>query len=76
MPLSAQHIQIQSCSRIIKVLTNIYNTVYPHSVNLLSAKLRKWSNKLKAIRRQQPTIFLSVFDYFVVLVIKRVTRQD
>ena len=43
-----------------------FQTVTP---NHLSANPIKWSNT-QAIRRQQPTKCLSVFDYFVGLLLK------
>ena len=56
MPLSAQHMQIQPCRSIIKVLTNPnnQNTAQPHSVNLLVPILQN-GQILKTIRCQQQT---------------------
>ena len=42
-------------------------------LNPLSADPEKWSNKLKQIAGNFPTICLSVFDHFMNLALKRLT---
>ena len=42
----------------------------------LSANFTKWSNRLKQLVGNLPTNCLSVFDYFVGLALKRLTRAS
>ena len=42
--------------------------------NPLSANITKWSNKLKQFVGKLPTNCLSVFDHFVVLALKGLTK--
>ena len=46
------------------------NAFHARTINSLSAKPTKRSNKLKTIRQQQPTNCLSVSDHFVGLTLK------
>ena len=45
-------------------------------VNPLSANPEKWSNTLKQIVGNLPTICLSVFDHFINLALKGLKRND
>ena len=45
-------------------------------INPLSANFKKWSNTLKQFVRKLPTNCLSVFDYFVGLVLKGLTTEN
>ena len=47
---------------------------YDKTVNPLSANPEKWSNTLKQIVGNLPTICLSVFDHFMNLVLKELMR--
>ena len=47
----------------------------PQSLNLLNANPTKWPNTLKQFVGKLPTNCLSVFDHFVKLALKGLTRR-
>ena len=52
---------------------NCLTTIIQNILNALSVNFTKWSNTLKQFARNLPTNCLSVFDYFVELVLKGLT---
>ena len=48
---------------------------YLYSINPLNANPEKWSNTLKQIVGNLPTICLNVFDHFMNLALKGLTRD-
>ena len=59
------------CS-FVKHIANNYLLMLPYHclINPLSANPEKWSNTLKQIVGNLPTICLSVFDHFINLALK------
>ena len=50
------------------------NTWHFNNINPLSANIKKWSNTIKQFVDKFPTNCLSVFDHFVGLALKGLTR--
>ena len=59
------------------VCLEFFGTVTSETIlNPLNAKFIKWSNRLKQIVGKLPTICLSVFDHFLGLALKELSKKQ
>ena len=62
--------------KIANIGTRELLIIFDHKVNPLNANPEKWSNTLKQIVGNLPTICLSVFDHFMNLALKGLSAQE